>query len=319
VLTCVNTKGDVSAWFQPLRGGQTREVRFLAKAYVLPLRWQVDHGALWMNDSWKPDLHLSEVEKCFELQELFKGQRVIGPGANPKKQPLRRYFPTATSAKMDAQFLGSLSAFDVVVCCATLPVARDTLMVFVLTNVGGRGTPMGGSDRVALRRYPRKVGQTWSLTCTSVRNRWDVEKVMWEQGREREECNIEVGFHGHFQALARGEDYYFLTNSCKLFRAPKPTKGTRRKLETIWDDWRAPIKAFICDSDRGRTFLFCDKGPKGIGGPCVFELASAARPRFYDGALYKPGDQGPDRLRRVVGYVRVLEALGFVKSDTGKR
>jgi hypothetical protein len=55
------------------------------------------------------------------------------------------------------------------------------------------------------------------------------------------------------------------------------------------------------------AILFCDKGPRG--GPCVFELADGVRLRRYDPSLFRPGDQGPDALRKVVGYARVLDAL----------
>jgi hypothetical protein len=81
---------------------------------------------------------------------------------------------------------------------------------------------------------------------------------------------------------------------------------------------RAPVVAHVTYADRGRTFLFCDKGRGGKGGPCVFELADGVRLREYDPKLFKPGDQGPAALRKVVGYARVLEALGYVEDKPAK-
>lgn len=60
-----------------------------------------------------------------------------------------------------------------------------------------------------------------------------------------------------------------------------------------------------------RFYLFCDSGWKSAK-PAVFELATGARLRTYDPALFKPGDQGPGELRQVVGYARVLQALRLI-------
>src|SRR5262249_24778553 len=131
----------------------------------------------------------------------------------------------------------------------------------------------------------------------------------------KDECTLDLAFREPFQVLARGEDYYFLTASGKLYRAPKPAKGNHRKLAAVWDDWRSPIAPCITDADRNRPFLFCDTGRGGKGGPCVFELADGVRLRHFDHKLFRPGDQGPTALRKVVGYARVLEALGYVKDS----
>src|SRR5262249_53862835 len=93
-----------------------------------------------------------------------------------------------------------------------------------------------------------------------------------------------------------------------------PQKGKHRKLKAVWDDEKAPIVAHVTDADKNRTFLFCDKGAKGKGGPCVFELDSKPEPKEYDAKLFEPGHEGPTALRKVVGYARVLEALGYVKA-----
>lgn len=61
--------------------------------------------------------------------------------------------------------------------------------------------------------------------------------------------------------------------------------------------------------------LFCDT-PRSVTRPAVFELASGVRLRPYDPKLYRPGTDGPEALRRVVGYGRVLQSLGYLEGAT---
>jgi hypothetical protein len=209
--------------------------------------------------------------------------------------------------------------FSPVVHYDYVPAGQFIVKLFVLTNVDAQGKPAGKESSLGSRSFPRpnQKAPKWSFVCHSVRAKWnaDPKKSCWEAEDWVTEDHLDLIFREPFQALARGEDYYFLTASGKLYRAPRPSKGKHRKLETIWDDKRSPITAHIQDADRGRTFLFCDSGPKGKGGPCVFELASGVRLRFFDRALFRPGDQGPDSLRRALGYARVLQALGYIKDD----
>jgi hypothetical protein len=318
-VLCCAIKHDgitlISFWFQPLQGGRAVEAGPLCTPGGLPLRWHAGHGALWVAES-RGDINdfgsqcAVDIEWSFELAELFKGRTVVGPGAQPDDL-IWSYF-TGPDAVSDARFLGGFAEFRPWVEYDYLATARDAMKLFVITNVGSRTTPAGKGGSVVARAFSRNVKHKWSFICYSVRAHWNRKKKEWI-AQEREECSIELGIREPFQALARGEDYYFLTASGKLYRAPKPAKGKHRKLEKVWDDKRAPIKAYISDADRGRTFLFCDSGPKGVGKPCVFELASGVRLRFYDRALFKPGKQGPDRLRQVVGYSRVLLALKLIK------
>jgi hypothetical protein len=251
------------------------------------------------------------------LGDLLRGRKVGGPGGEPGHQ---KYFGRAYPLH-DARFLGLYNAdFRAVIDFDYLPAGPDSVRLFVLTNVAGRGESAGKTDTLAMRGFPngRQERPKWSFACHRARGKWDRQEKRWEVGEWQQECTLELAFNEPFQALGRGEDFYFLTASGKLYRAPKPAKGKHRKLEAVWDDERSPVTAFVTDVDRDRTFLFCDKGPKGKSGPCVFELASGVRSRFYDPKLYRPGTDGPAALRRVVGYAGVLEALGYVKDPTPK-
>jgi hypothetical protein len=254
----------------------------------------------------------------YELADLLRGRRVGGPGGEPGHQ---MYFGRAYPLS-DARFIGLYDAdFRAVIDFDYLPVGPDSVRLFVLTNVAGRGKPAGKTDSLSGRTFPndRQEKPKWSFACHRAVGKWDRQEKSWQVGEWEQECTIEMAFNEPFQALGRGEDYYFLTASGKLYRAPKPAKGKHRKLEAVWNDERSPVTAFVTDVDRGRTFLFCDKGPKGKGGPFVFELGSGVRPRFYEPKLFRLGDKGPAALRRVVGYARVLQTLGYVKDPAASK
>jgi hypothetical protein len=324
VIACVTDRriycDPTDAWFQPLRGDRAVVVEMLATRARAPTRWQVGHSALWVADSsrWEyADQPCNDTAIRYELADLFAGRRVIGPKAKPCKEFSGTHF-VFPDPIADARFLGDKEEYATVVHYDYLPAARDMLRLFLITNVGGRGKPGFKTDQLIVRSFPRNVPEKWSFTCFSYRADWDAKKERWYPKPEVEECTFDLAFREPFQALARGEDYYFLTASGKLYRAPKPAKGKHRTVEMVWDAAKSPIVAFIQDADRNRTFLFCDSGPKGKGGRCVFELASGVRLRFYDKALFKPGDQGPDKLRQVLGYARVLETLGYIKEASPK-
>jgi hypothetical protein len=82
VLACLADEDDeVSAWFQPLRGGRPTQVDSLRACVGIPLRWHVAHGALWLAKS-SGDLYTgapgNETAYRYELPELLKGRRLIG-------------------------------------------------------------------------------------------------------------------------------------------------------------------------------------------------------------------------------------------------
>jgi hypothetical protein len=241
---------------------------------------------------------------------------------DPFKHPKKWFSPLQPASKVRRLFIAM--RFRPKLYYDNLPVGRYRVKQFLLTNVGGRASPATGNfdefgDDYLNTTEKEETTPQWTLTVHSYEASWDNKEKDWQHGKWAKEETIDVCFREPFHVLSRGDDYFFLTASGKLYRAARPTKGKHRKVETVWSDTEAPIKAFIADVDRGRTFLFCDKGPRGVSGPCVFEMASGARPRFYDRTLFKPSSQGPERLRRVVGYSRVLLALGYLKSDSGKR
>ncbi|MFO0881754.1 MAG: hypothetical protein U0840_31030 [Gemmataceae bacterium] len=291
---------------------------------MLPVRWHVHSGALWVNDSmaeldtWgmTPE---HEGPLRYELGELIKGRRVTVPGGEDHGNSHPRGF-VAFHPIRERRYFGGQVDFRPVVEYDLLPCGPFQTRLFVVSNVGGslRGeTKAGGLGAAEVHITPEEEKTPrWSFAGHSVRCRYKVTEWAWKSEGWVEECTIDVGIREPFQALGRGDDYYFLTSSGKLYRAPKPTKGTHRKLEVVWNDAHSPVTAFVQDADRERTFLFCEVGPPNQRRPALFELAPRVRLREYDPALFRLGDQGPEALRRVVGHARVLTALKLVRSSS---
>lgn len=299
VLTCDRQGYDFYAHFQPLGGRSARKVS-IAPAVDVPTRWTLSQGALWINscvDRW-----LGEGPKRYELAELLKGRSVTNPGGKDYGDRFPPGFAPVIAVDALRVVRSAEEGFRAEWHYDYVPDGRFGLKLLMLANID---------------LYARHDGPRWSLACSSIRARWndDPERLSgWEiegDGWVKAD-SIDVAFREPFQALSRGDDFYFLTASGKLYRAPKPVKGTHRKMVPVWDDPRSRIVAHLTDADKDRTFLFLERGPKGVGGPCVFELADGVRLRDYDAIFFRPGDDGPVALRRVVGYARVLTALGYI-------
>lgn len=314
-----NLNGVVAACHCLILSGKEHACTICSIVTCDPCRWHVQYGAFWVfySDSiagWNNMTHRTYRLHRYELNELRKGQVVAWPGAmetglmpNPFNyaEPIK---DTRILARM-VDFSGGVYYYDAV------PIGSAAVVQFVLTNVGGRLVPRGadGLTRGAVvdmtlqeEREPR-----WSLKSFEYRSRWDSKNQEWQEAPWRPTGQVEVGFREPFCAFARGPDYYFLTDSGRLFRAARPVKGTFRKMETTYAERDRPVAVFLTDADSGRVFLF-RHASGGTGKPAVAELAPRLAWREYDPALYRPGSAGPSELRRVVGYARVLQALGLV-------
>jgi hypothetical protein len=174
-----------------------------------------------------------------------------------------------------------------------LPSSGREVRLLVLTNVPpglkpkpkwgftGRIGPGDIPDPPPSKEELKKVLK-WSFTVHRYRLRSaEKDKLGWTPGSWSKEGTIAVGFQEGFQVLGLGGDYYFVTDSGKLYRAPKPAKGTHRALQEVWADGKRPIAGLVQDVDAGRTFLFC-KPASPKDKPVYFEMAPTARPRPCD-------------------------------------
>src|SRR5262249_28431390 len=155
--------------------------------------------------------------------------------------------------------IGDFVDFEPIQYNDNLAFGRHKLLQFVLTNVRGRSVSAGQAGFLGMftiETTPEEA-QTpkMSLTYYGCQARWDRKEDDWAQGKWKREGTIEIGFLEPFRVLSKGDDFYFLTRSGSLYRAPKPAKGTHRKMERVWADPREPITAFITDVDNGKTYL----------------------------------------------------------------
>jgi hypothetical protein len=251
------------------------------------------------------------------MDELIKGKLVAGPGAKysisdePFARSLALHYARLLAVVVD-DFEHQLH-FDY------LPVAEDEVLLFQLCNVAGAGDPKAMAKAGNLGGWSFDYGAEeykkphWSLTVFRYRCTWDAEKKQWGERKSSREGEIAVGFREPFHALSKGDDYYFLTDSGRLYRAPKPKEGADRAMECVWDDAKQPITAFLTDANADRSFLFCkpaEEGGKGV----YFELSDKPEPRAYDASAV-PAAKADDPLPGVRAYAKLLLADGRIKAE----
>jgi hypothetical protein len=125
---------------------------------------------------------------------------------------------------------------------------------------------------------------------------WDTQGVVFQNPgpyKTRTELknpeSIDSSFLDHFHAFIRKNNYYFITQSGKLYHAPPPKKGEKsRKMTALWDDPTRPINAIIEDTDRDKVFLFAKHKTDAKRG-YYFEMKSATTFETFD----------PTKLKRV--------------------
>jgi hypothetical protein len=213
--------------------------------------------------------------------------------------------------------MGGGCNFRTVIHYDYLPSGRFSTRLLMLTNIGGDFKYAGKSGSLGAVSIIRNPKHRWSLRCYSVRARWDDDNERYEPEGWRAEGTIEVRFKESFQALSKGEDFYFVTRSGKLFRAPKPKEGKDRKMETVWNKPDQRINTFITDVDTNRTFLFCAPAQAGAR-PTYFELGPKPKPVSYDPTSVKqPKTKGP--LGTVLLCSRVLLKDKMIKIAPDKK
>jgi hypothetical protein len=179
-----------------------------------------------------------------------------------------------------------------------VPTGEDRILLFILNkrailSVNPMGD-LGYEDLVG------KYGTAMAIAVYEVREAGNKD-VLLEI--------IPVNFREPFHAFRRGDDYYFVLDSGKVYIARKPTKG-ERTLELLWDDPNRPVVAILDDVDRGETFVFAKNKRAVIGAKdCYFALAD--KPRVVE---FSPFDltpvKAPEPLRTVTQYARLLAVKG---------
>jgi hypothetical protein len=243
-------------------------------------RWTIRHGHFWVEACNSKTL-LSTYCR-YQLADFFKQKLVTAPGAK-EGTPLHGFGSANLSwyyfVSGMVDFKESFALYH-----DELPISEDQLLTFALSNVrfrvtSGKGAnpPMGGTLTVT---DEWKKNPKWEMTLISYRPKWSEKKEEWETGENQEEGKIEPLFHEAFQVVARGDDYYFLTASGKVYVSKKPEKDKSRTMEALWTDADQPIIAFVTDANKERTFVFT-KNKKKDEKDVYFELATKPDPKPY--------------------------------------
>ncbi len=270
----------------------------------VPVRWRVSHSRIWAIDG------CGHVEKIYryELPEFLKGQLLtplmVGPAGEAAPNPDLVIHPL-----QDIRIQGRFCDIpDQQLHYDILPVNRNEVILFALTNIPRR--PQNRKERETPEWSMTAVRSSWSMDKNGVKKD---EADLWKQGEWKPLDSLEVSFREPFQVLARGEVYYFLTASGRLYRSgARAFLTNRRSVEPVWDDANRPITHFITDADAERTFLFCK--PVKPGEPGVyFELGPKPEPKPYDLSKVKPS-KADEPLKGVLERARYLAAQKLLKN-----
>jgi hypothetical protein len=125
---------------------------------------------------------------------------------------------------------------------------------------------------------------------------WDTESRFNEKKKEWEtvagERNLErlkSAFSEDFHVFMRGDDYYFLTQSGKLYMAPPAKKGEKsRTMKSLWEGDNFPIVAIIEDADNDKVWLFTKCKRKDTTNAVFFEMEPLIKTQQFDHAKLAP-------------------------------
>ncbi|WP_143392977.1 hypothetical protein [Fimbriiglobus ruber] len=111
---------------------------------------------------------------------------------------------------------------------AVAALAGHDLLVFTLTRTAPADTKPDAPARMAVIRVTP-----------------DLKKP-----REQPVEEFEVDFREPFQAYVLGDEYYFLTRSGSVYRAPPADKGKSRRMVAVWAAPQPPVGYIFSDGNR---------------------------------------------------------------------
>jgi hypothetical protein len=143
---------------------------------------------------------------------------------------------------------------------------------------------------------------------------WQPKKCEWRIACQRlPDEAFTIPFLEPFFIFAQKEDYYFLTQSGKLFIARAPEQGKRRQMEALWQDKSKPLTTFISDNDHQKAYCFSKS--KDGKEEFFFELAPKIQPQPVPRKEIQPVQVEQPRLRTVLEYVQVLPSRQEKKKE----
>lgn len=139
---------------------------------------------------------------------------------------------------------------------------------------------------------------------------WDAKKSKWKAFAEA--MNLETfssRFTEEFYAFVRKDNYYFVTESGKLYLAPPPKAGEKsRAMKALWDDANRPIVAVIEDADKDRVWLFTKSRRQMETDAVFFEMGPEIRTEKFDHAKLTPS-KVEGRARPLLEYLPLIRPI----------
>jgi hypothetical protein len=100
---------------------------------------------------------------------------------------------------------------------------------------------------------------------------------------DRNPETIPSSFIEDFYVFERKGDYYFVTQSGKLYIAPARKDGEEsRSMKDLWVDAKRPIVAVIVDADNDKVWLFAKEKNAGAKLDHYFEMKDTIETRSFD-------------------------------------
>ena len=295
-----------------------------------PQRWHIGHGSLWVGTTTtslafypRPSVYYCvSFFARYPTDKLLKGDKLTDAEKDGHLHGVVKtcghYFGFDIMPGM-IRFAAVRAGigFYPVICSDTVATGPASVRQFVLSNIRFTQTGATLRDGISVSEEDAET-PVWSMVAYTFREKEDAEHG-W-----RKDFTLEVSFREPFTALVVGDDYYFLTDSGSVYRAPVTAKKGTRRVTRVWDGRRRPVVALVEDADAGRAFLFV--GPQvGGGRPAYFTPSASPELVAYDPAdlpkiprdpkLDKPGMQENAMALEALRYPRMLVALKKIKGD----
>ena len=125
---------------------------------------------------------------------------------------------------------------------------------------------------------------------------------------ERNPETIDSAFTEDFYVFKRDADYFFVTQSGKLYLAPPPKKGEKsRTMKALWEDPKRPIVAVLEHAERAKIWLFANDKNPGAEGDLFFEMKEDIHAEAFDPAKLKPVElKVPGRAKMLLEYLPLI-------------
>jgi len=125
---------------------------------------------------------------------------------------------------------------------------------------------------------------------------------------ERNPETIDSAFTEEFYVFNRDADYFFVTQSGKLYLAPPPKKGENsRTMKALWEDPKQPIVAVLEHADQKKVWLFANDKNPGAKGDLFIEMKEDIHAEAFDPAKLKPVElKVPGRAKMLLEYLPLV-------------